>query len=249
MIRRAFTVMTAQRVIRKVTRFIALSPTIAQHFSDWIGLEKTRISVIPHPIDTDFFRPDQEAEGISRRELNLQGPYILFVGRLDPRKNVRTLLRAVAELHTRPTTVIVGDGKERESLMSLAKHIGVDSCTRFLGPVPAHLLPGLYSGAEFVVLPSLSEMSPMTVIEALSCGTPVVATNLAVLRDIITNGRNGLLISPTPESLSNAIAILTSDSDLKKKMGERARRGVLETNSLGAVADQLLQIYHDASAS
>jgi len=247
-IRRLFTEITAQRVVRKVARFVALSTSVAQYFSDWVGLDRTRISVIPHPIDTDFFRPDREAEGISRQKLGLKGPYILFVGRLDPRKNVRTLLRAVAKLRTRPITVIVGDGVERESLMSLAKAIGVDSSIRFLGPVPVQLLPGLYSGAEFVVLPSLSEMSPMTVIEALSCGAPVVATRLSVLRDVITHGQNGLLISPTTEELSNTIATLDSDNALKHKMKDYARRRVLETNSLGVVADQLLAIYNEACA-
>ncbi len=244
-VRRTISVLTSQHIIKKVDRFIALSSSIATQFSEQLGLEKNRVKVVPHPIDTDFFRPDDEREREAREKFRLSGPYILFVGRLDPRKGVGTLLRAMAKSRPQVTLVIVGDGVERESLAKLTKSLGLESSTRFLGSVPLQILPGLYSGADCLVLPSLSEMSPLTVIESLSSGSPVVASDLAVLRDIIRNGENGFLVAPTADSLAKAISAVVSDSSLRMKLKRNARQGALLTNSKEVVAEGLLNIYNE----
>jgi len=236
-------------VIKRVNKFIALSSIVAREFGAWLGIEQ-KTSVVPHPIDTDFFLPDMVGARRARETYNLgEGPYAVFVGRLDPRKGVSILLRAIERLHPNFTTIIAGSGIERSSLMILSRELGIDSMVRFIGSVPRDLLPGLYSGAEFAVVPSLSEMSPMVVMEALSCGTPVVATDLPVLKELVTNGQNGFLVPPDPAKLSEAMRFLDSDQDLKRRMKRNARSRVLDENSPDVIAGKLLRIYEEMAAS
>ena len=246
-VRRALSLITAQQIVKRTDRFIALTSVVAEQFGTWLGMEE-KIRVVPHPVDTDFFRPDGVGEQRARDTYKLgDGPYALFVGRLDPRKGVSNLLRAIERIHPSFMTVIAGSGNERSSLMALSRELGIDSQVRFIGSVPRVLLPGLYSGAEFAVVPSLSEMSPMVVMEALSCGTPVVATDLLVLREVVANGLNGFLVEPDPADLSEAMRLLDSDENLKRRMKLNARSRVLSENSPGVIADKLLQIYREVA--
>ena len=248
-VRRTLSLLTAQRVIKRVNKFIALSSIVAREFGAWLGIEQ-KTNVVPHPIDTDFFLPDMVGARRARETYNLgEGPYAVFVGRLDPRKGVSILLRAIERLHPNFTTIIAGSGIERSSLMILSRELGIDSMVRFVGSVPRDLLPGLYSGAEFAVVPSLSEMSPMVVMEALSCGTPVVATDLPVLKELVTNGQNGFLVPPDPAKLSEAMRFLDSDQDLKRRMKRNARSRVLGENSPDVIADKLLRIYQEMATA
>src|SRR5439155_24298659 len=132
-------------------------------FCNWLNLDKERVSVIGHPVDTDFFKPDKESERRAREKFALAEPYIIFVGRLDSRKGVANLLQAVAKMPSKLSTVIIGDGVQKDALIKLAKELNIQSLVRFLGPVSVSFLPGLLSGASCMVLPSLLEMSPLTV--------------------------------------------------------------------------------------
>ncbi len=237
----------AEKVIRKADHFIALSKPVADGFTSLLGLDEEHVSVVPHPIDTDFFRPDPAHERQARETFGLSGPYVLFVGRLDPRKGARNLLLAAARLDPKPTTVIVGDGIEKRSLIDLSKRLGIRKSTSFLGAVPTQLLPGLFSAADCLVFPSVSEMSPLTVVEALASGTPVIAFRLPVLSDVIRSGYNGFLLSSDVESLASTIALLTNDHVLRRRMKENARASALKNNSPSEVARRLLQIYRNLS--
>jgi len=247
--RRTITTIVGKQVIAKTNHFIALSPIVATEFTKWLGLDSDRVSVVQHPVDTDFFKPDERSEIRARRKFGLNEPYLVFVGRLDKRKGVSNLLRALAILPSSINAVIVGQGPQGEELAKLSRELNIESKTRFVGPVALPFLPGLISGAECMVLPSSLEMSPLTVIEALACGTPVVATDLAVLVGIIENGRNGLLVPHDAKALANAISLLTTDDSLRKRMRDNARNGAVANNSLSSIANRLLRIYHDAVQS
>lgn len=242
-VRRYFSTLTGRRVIARSDHFIALSAFIASELTKWLNLEKDRVSVVQHPIDIDFFKPSKESERLARERFSLTEPYIIFVGRLDSRKGIANLLQAVASLPSGIDTVIVGDGVQREELAGLSRKLNIESTVRFLGAVPSIFLPGLLSGANCMVLPSALEMSPLTVIESLACGTPVVATNLPVLVGVVRNGYNGILIPHTVQALANAISLMNTDSELRKRMRENARKAAVENHAAKVVADSLLQIY------
>src|SRR5947199_5479514 len=208
----------SSRVIKKADHFIALSRAVANGFSQLLDLDEEKVSVVHHPVDTEFFKPDPLREQEARERFGLVGRYILFVGRLDARKGASNLLTAAAKLNPRPSVVIVGDGVERQFLIGQAKSLGIQSSTRLLGAIPSTFLPGLFSAADCLVFPSVSEMSPLTVIEALACGLPVAAFDLPVLRDIIRPGDNGFLLSHNAESLASAITLVTTDETLWSRM-------------------------------
>lgn len=242
-VRRSISLLTARHVIARADQFIALSSVVAEHLIRWLNIGRERVSMIPHPVDTEFFRPDPAGEHLVRERYGLSGSYVLFVGRLDPRKGVRNMLHAVKEIRPRPMTVVVGDGVERDSLLRLCKDLQIETFTRFLGSVPRGFLPGLFSGADCVVLPSLSELSPMAVLEALSCGSPVVATNLPTLRDAIQDGQNGFLVPPGVETLRDAISTVICDASLRRRFGKNAREIIVRKHSPDSVAGDLLKVY------
>jgi len=248
-VRRTISTLTGKLVIEKASHFIALSEFVAIKFCNWLNLDKERVSVIGHPVDTDFFKPDKESERRAREKFALAEPYIIFVGRLDSRKGVANLLQAVAKMPSKLSTVIIGDGVQKDALIKLAKELNIQSLVRFLGPVSVSFLPGLLSGASCMVLPSLLEMSPLTVIESLSCGTPVVATDLPIMEGVIKNGHNGLLVQHNVEALTDAISKLNTDQRLEKQMRHNARKSAVEDHSPRRVADRLIEVYDKVSQS
>ena len=100
-----------------------------------------------------------------------------------------------------------------------------------------------------MVLPSLLEMSPLTVIESLSCGTPVVATDLPIMEGVIKNGHNGLLVQHNVEALTDAISKLNTDQRLEKQMRHNARKSAVVDHSPRRVADRLIEVYDKVSQS
>jgi glycosyltransferase involved in cell wall biosynthesis len=152
--------------------------------------------------------------------------YVLFVGSLDPRKNLTRLLQAWNELADFPNAELVIVG----SRTNVFRSIPIDSslrCCRFLGYVPDEDLPGLYSGAVCFVMPSLFEGFGLTVLEAMACGAPVIAARAGALPEVTKDA--AMLIDPTSVSgIAQALRTLLSEEGLRaefrKKSIERAHQ-------------------------
>jgi len=134
---------------------------------------------------------------------------ILFVGLLVPVKNVDLLLRAYARVRgqVRMPLTIVGDGRLRSGLAALAAELGITDTVSFLGYRSREEVASLMQRARLLALPSTSEGYPLVVAEALACGTPVVASRIGGIPDIVVSPQAGTLITPGDiESLSLALA-------------------------------------------
>jgi len=245
--RNAISAVTSRHVVQRSEHFVTFSSSVADGFIRLYGLERERVSVVPHPVDTEFFRPDPGREETARKKYGLQDRYILFLGRLDPRKGISSLLQAVAQLERKPVTVIGGDGPERDSLIELARSLGIGSSTRFLGPVPGPFVPGLLSGADCLVLPSVAEMSPLIIVEALACGLPVVAFDLPGLRGLVADGYTGYLLRPDVSALSSALERIVQDDQARRRLSRNARESALKNHSSDVVVNRLLEIYGRSS--
>ena len=180
-----------------------------------------KVIVIPNYVDTAHFRP--------YTHIDKEGGRIVYVGRLEPEKNVLALIDAVKHI---PDTklYIIGDGSLRRIIERKIKREGIKNVV-LLGVIPNERLPEELNKSEIFVLPSLWEGHPKALIEAMACALPVVGSNVEGIRDLIKHGFNGLLCEPTPDSIREAITVLLRNPELRRSLGENARRFVAENFS------------------
>jgi D-inositol-3-phosphate glycosyltransferase len=173
-----------------------------------------------------------------RADLGLDGRRVLlFAGRLEPLKGADTLLRAVAQLCDQPRfddviTLVIGEdsgdgaagGGERRRLEAVAGGHGLESRVRFLGAVEHEDLADYYALADVCVMPSLTETFGLVALEAQALGTPVVASAVGGLTEVVADGQTGILVAERePQGFADAIARLLDDPALRAQMGDAAR--------------------------
>lgn len=168
--------------------------------------------------------------------------YVLFVGSLVPRKCPDVLLKALAKVSL--PCIFVGDGPMRASLERLAAKFGIADRVVFVGAVDHRTLHCYYSGAEALVLPSVSETAAIVAIEALGAGVPVVASNLLGVAAYVHDRENGLLVEPGDEAaLTQALSVLETDKSLRAKLRREAENSGRAADGWPKVVDQLQAIY------
>lgn len=188
-----------------------------------VGVPPDRIRVV-YPGRDERFRPIADREELAqvRAEMNLPEPFLLFVGTLEPRKGVDTLIRAFARLASEilDSLVIVGKrGWYWEQTLALVDRLGLGRRIRLLDYVPDGTLPLLYNLAHAFVFPSRYEGFGLPVLEAMACGIPVVSSNAASLPEIV--GDAGLLFPPdNVDALSHAIVRIVGDAGLRASLRE-----------------------------
>lgn len=189
------------------------------------GLGSTdKISVIPLGFDLDPFLSCQQYRGEFLRELGLNDGTRLvgIIGRIFPIKNHRLFLDAasrVAAIVNSTCFVIVGDGILRTEMENYARELGISDRAIFTGW--RRDLPQIYADLNVLVVSSDNEGTPVSAIEAMASGVPVVGTRVGGLPDIITDGENGYLVPPKdPEALAEAILRILQNSELASRMGQ-----------------------------
>ena len=212
-----FTKLTAKGILKNASTVIALT----EHMKDAMQAIYSRdVIIVPNGINLNEVA-EREAEGGN------PGKKILFVGRLHPVKGTQYLLGAMSIVHRElpeAKLILVGDGEEREHLETLTDNLGIRECVEFAGRVPHERVQDYMSQAKVFVLPSLSEGFPVTILEAMACGLPVVATRVGGVPDIIEDGANGYLIDAmNQEQIAEALLKLLRDEELRKGISEKNR--------------------------
>ncbi|MCP5286920.1 MAG: glycosyltransferase family 4 protein [Burkholderiaceae bacterium] len=179
------------------------------------ALPPARLHVVRNGVDTQRFRPEGRAR--ARAELGLQGaPLLLTVGNLVPVKGHDLALQALAALvprHPGVRLVLVGDGPLRSALQAQAQALGVVDHVRFAGPVPNDQLSSWYSAADLLLLPSRSEGWANVLLEAMACGTPVVASDVGGTREVIADAQVGRVVPPLdPAALAAGVEALMAEA-------------------------------------
>ena len=220
---------------------------LVQHYN----ASPQNITVIPCGVNLDLFKPlDRE---MARAELGLDHQKIaLFVGRLDPLKGLEQLIKALS-LFSRseiPELIIVG-GDERsqsrvQALQTLATELNVQDRIRFLGSVNQKRLPLFYNVADISVIPSYYESFGMVALESLACGTPVLATDVGDMRNVICHPESGYVIkNNSPELLASKMAVLLSRRGNRVRDVEK-RRSTITRYSWNTITDMILHEYNTA---
>lgn len=213
------------------------------------------IEVIENGVDLRPFhhppRPLQRAEV----GLPASGPVLIFVGRLAEEKNIPTLLHQFAIAHESfpsASLLIVGDGPQREELQQQTRDLGLAAAVRFVGPIPYAAMPNYLAAADIFVTASVSEVHPLTVIEAMAAGLPVVAVAAPGIVETVTPDVTGVLTHYADGGLAVGMVSLMTDVEKRQQMGRNAREASQRYDICRTVQrtldlyDEVRQQYHDS---
>lgn len=205
---------------------------------------QNQIRVIPGGVDLSAFPEEMDTSDVNRK-YNLEGKkLILFSGKLTKYKGVRYLIQAAKNINA--IIGITGDGPERKNLENLVKELRLSN-VRFFGFIDDNKLIKLYYRADICVVPSVwDEPLGLVVLEAMATKTPVVVTRKGGIPLAVKDGVNGLFIRPrNPKEISEKVNLLLKDENLRTKIGERARKTIIERFTWEKVAHKYERIYNE----
>ncbi|NKQ24117.1 glycogen synthase [Streptomyces galbus] len=221
------------------------------------ALDPARVHVVHNGIDTALYRPDHGTDALARIGVDPDRPYVLFVGRITRQKGVPHLLRAVRHLDPATQVVLCAgapdtpeiDREFRELFEELSRaRDGVHWIPRML---PRPEVIQLLTHATVFVCPSVYEPLGIVNLEAMACGTPVVASRVGGIPEVVEDGRTGLLVDldDTGEAfeaaLARALDEVTGDPERARRMGEAGRARAVEEFGWDAVARRTVGLYED----
>jgi glycosyltransferase involved in cell wall biosynthesis len=217
----------------------AVSLSVAMELKEY-GLDPNEIAVVRNGVDEKTFAP---AEHRNRER------YVLYTGVLRARKGLFDLIecaRYVCKVDQTVKFVICGAGPFLGKAKKAAQKLGVEKRVIFLGYVKRSKLIQTYQNATVHVVPSHYEGLPNVLLEAMSCGLPVVATNISGNKEVITDGVNGFLVPPkSPKDMSEALLGLLEDDELRVRIGKAARATIKQNYTWNKVADKIIECYEN----
>ncbi|MSQ32235.1 MAG: glycosyltransferase, partial [Dehalococcoidia bacterium] len=228
---------------------ITSNPDDRAHLMRLFGVDSNRLLVLPCGIDTERFKPVDRDK--ARKELSLQAKdkVLIYVGRLEPLKGIDTILMATADVADKSNLkfLIVGGNPdtdvEASRLLGIAKTLKIDHLVTFTGSVPHEKLATYYSAADVCLVPSYYESFGLVAVEAMACGTPVIASMVGGLKTTVVDGHNGYLIPwRCPEAFTERIEMLINNRPLRDSLGNQAKESI-ERLVWDRVANQVLRAY------
>ncbi|MBN2362604.1 glycosyltransferase family 4 protein [candidate division WOR-3 bacterium] len=238
-----------QKPFSKIDGLIAVSEEAKESVEKYL---KGNFRIIPNGVDSNYFNPDlPRVDKFSENDFN-----IFFAGRFDPRKGVTYLVKGfyfILKFVPDAKLWIGGGDKYRklglDFIMSRlkAKNPVIASRVEYLKFIPYAELPRYFASADIFCSPAIGgESFGIVLIEAMACGTPVVASNIAGYKEVVSDNKDGLLFKPRDiKDLARKVVTLAKDRQLRKKMGENGRKKVLEKYSWDKVTDSIEDYYYE----
>lgn len=198
-----------KRACRNAAAILTVSEFSKKRIVDWAGVSESRVINIGNGVDANY--------NVNVEPYKPGFPYLLSVSNRKAHKNEPRILQAFAMANIDSDIRLLFTGKPNEEMMSIIRSLGIEERVVFAGRVPEDELPGLYRGAVALVFPSLYEGFGLPVIEAMSCGTPVLTSNTTSLPEVA--GGAALLVDPdSVADIAEGIASLCNDAALVEKM-------------------------------
>jgi glycosyltransferase involved in cell wall biosynthesis len=240
---------TAAAIFRSAGAITACSSELRERALR-LGARPTDVEVIPYGVDAGAFRPDPFAAAAARRELGIapDTPLVLAIGRMVHKKGFAHLIDAFPQVlaaHPDARLVLAGYGDLREELERRAATLGLAGRIVFPGQLERDVAARAIGAADVYVVPSVRDQAgnvdglPNTLLEGMSAARPLVATRIAGIPDVVADGVHGLLVPEAdPAALAGAITQLLGDGELARRLGEAARRRVVEELTWDAAASR-----------
>lgn len=225
------------RALRRGRLLVANSHALADELARDYGYPRAFIEVLPLGVELARFSGQRDARLKERLELPPETVIALFVGRIERRKGVERLIEAFAVAAARlpylhlvlagRDTALPGGRSLREQLEARLRRWGLGGRVSWLGPVDPLRLPDLYAGSDFLVAPSPLEPFGLVYLEAMASGRPVIGGAAGGAPEIVTDGREGLLVADAVPELAGALLRLGGDEAMRLRMGRRAHERAL----------------------
>ena len=252
----AYRIEGEKQVLRRADRIVVATLAELTQLRFLYKADASKMVVIPPGVDVSHFYPIPSDEAKMYIGLKPDDRMILFVGRIEPLKGVDTLIEAMSCLQakeSRPVhlAIIGGDpsaspeemNSEMARLKKLCEVLGLDQSVIFLGVRDQDKLPYYYSAAEVVVMPSHYESFGMVALEAMACGTPVIASEVGGLAYLVRDGETGFTIpAEEPETLCEKLSWLLNDAELHQKMSAQAA-AYAQDYAWEKIAKQIVEVY------
>jgi D-inositol-3-phosphate glycosyltransferase len=245
-------------ILKKANAIIASTPQEVKNILELYNVTGENIELIRTGVDGRLFRPIDKEIAIKETGLIFRN-IVLFVGRITKAKGLRTLVKALARVKNKfneeiKLIVIGGDVsgvmhsdkeiREKKRLKRLIKKLNLEEHVIFLGPVKRERLPYFYSLADVCAVPSLYESFGLVAVEAMSCGTPVIASKVGGLAHTVRDGYSGLHFLPgRSDHLAKAILKLITNSEKMEEIGINARLRTAREFGLERTVKQIKSLY------
>jgi phosphatidyl-myo-inositol alpha-mannosyltransferase len=225
-----------QRRLDRLAACIAVSEPVVQALSRYL---RGSWEIIPNGVDVNLFHPN----GRRPTDYLTRGPRLLFLGRLDPRNGLETVLDAmprILESFPRTRLTVAGDGPLRRVYERAARPLG--AAVRFVGRVNGER-PEYYGTADLYLCPTTKASFGITLLEAMACGTPLVASDIIGFRELVDGGGEAVLVPPRrPNAWADAVVDLIGDPSRRAAMGATGRTKA-GAYAWPRVADRILEVY------
>jgi len=225
-----------ERVFRAAKKIVVTAPLMADDIAERIPEAKSKTTIIPNYVETDRFMPLDNVEKVYD---------VLFLGRFTLQKNIKALLEAVKALEI--NIALIGEGDLKKGYQK--EYASLNNQIDWVGRVPNRDLPFIMNKARIFILPSFYEGHPKVLLEAMSCGLPVIGANSPGIREVISHGENGWLCETDSESIKTAIHHLLTNPDLCKRLGANARTYALENISLDRILEKEMDVHRSIMGS
>lgn len=226
-----------RKQLKGATRIIAVSKATKKDLVKRIGIEPEKVTVIYEGYDQKLFKPIR-----GDILVNSLKPYYLFVGTVQPRKNLERVIKAFAKIKDKKLVIAGSKGWLADQIYKLPKKLGIEDKVKFLGYVPDEKLPALYSAAEALVFPSLFEGFGLPILEAQACGCPVLTSKISSMPEVA--GKGALLVNPYDvNEITNAM-IEVMDQSVRNKLIKNGFENV-KRFSWEKCAAQTLEVFEE----
>ncbi len=237
-----------KRWIKLTDAVITCSDEVTNSIIEHLKVPKEKVYTILNGVDTDLFNPEIDTLSL-KRELDIpeESKIISCVTRLKKEKGIHTLLKSFQKITTQKPDIfliIVGSGNYQDELKKLSKKLNIENKVKFVGEITHENLPQYYAFSDIFVLPTLAkEGLPWTVIEAMSCGKPVIASEIGGIPQMIKDGINGLLVEPgNVKKLTEKISFLLDNKETREKLSKNAREFVVKNLSQEKMINETFDI-------
>jgi len=225
--------------IKAAAQIITLTNEMSTLFEKKLGKKP---AVIPNGVDLDRFYPAEKNE-----KKKSASSVILTLSRIDNKKGLEYAIESMTKIHTKfPTAklMIVGDGEYRSELEKLVEKNMLSATVEFPGLIPNSEVPAYLRNADLFLLPSLYEGLPLTLLEAMACGLPIISTPVSIAPEIIATWKNGYIIPfKSPDAISESVIDLLSNPDKRRQCSENSYRAAKETLSWEKVGKHYAELY------
>ncbi|MDD4254301.1 MAG: glycosyltransferase family 4 protein [Methanofollis sp.] len=243
---RTLCTVSEQYLLKRADAIIAVTAGIKRHLVEEYGVDEKKITVIENGANTGIFRPGDQEEARKKLGLDLSARYICFTGNFAPWQGLPDLVRAIPLIRdTCPAArfLLVGDGVMREQCTTLAEELGVRDRIHFTGRVAYESVPDYVTASDVCVAPFIRDrndkigLSPLKVYEYMGCGKPVVASDIAGVRELLDLSGGGIPVRPeNPQAIASAVTMLLADREKRTQMGRAGCEYVRKNNSWEVVA-------------